>query len=329
MVARFGPRRSALNRLFLKFLILTLLLFPALSCRKNSESEGGKKLRVITTLFPLYDFSREIAGDKAEITMLLPPGMEPHGFEPKPEDIIRISKADLFVYTNKYMEPWAGDLLKGIGNERLLVVDASKGVKFLPAAGHDEHGGEEVDEHGHGHGEGMDPHIWLDFDNAVKMVNTIAEGMAGKDPGNRGYYMERAAAFTKRLNSLDERFRKGLSECRSHTFLHGGHYAFGYLAARYGLSYKAAYAVSANSEPTPRRIAELVNLMKENNLKYIFYEELISPTMADAIARESGATLLKLHGAHNISKEELDGGATFISLMEKNLVNLKKGLECR
>jgi zinc transport system substrate-binding protein len=331
MVERIGLRRSALNRLFLKFLILTLLLFPALSCRKNSEGEGGKKLRVITTLFPLYDFSREIAGDKAEVALLLPPGMEPHGFEPKPEDIIRISKADLFIYTDRYMEPWAGDLLKGIGNERLLVVDSSKGVKFLPASGHDEHPGEDGDEHGHSHehGEGMDPHIWLDFDNAVKMVNNIAEGMAEKDPANRSYYMERAASYGKKLVALDAKFRKGLSECRSHTFLHGGHYAFGYLAARYGLTYRAAYAISANSEPTPRRIAELVNLMKENNLKYIFYEELISPTMADAIARESGATLLKLHGAHNISKEELNGGATFISLMEKNLENLKKGLECR
>jgi zinc transport system substrate-binding protein len=128
---------------------------------------------------------------------------------------------------------------------------------------------------------------------------------------------------------LDERFKKGLSACSSRLFLHGGHYAFGYLAARYGLEYRAAYSVSANAEPTPKRVAEIVDLTKKSGQKYIFYEELISPTMANAIARESGASLLKLHGAHNVAREELDSGVTFISLMEKNLDNLKAGLQCR
>lgn len=307
-----------------------LLILPLFSGCKNSKENGsgGKKLKVIATLFPLYDFSREIAGERAEVTLLLPPGMEPHGFEPKPEDIFRVSKADIFIYTDKYMEPWAVSLVKGIGNKTLLVVDSGKGAKFLPAGEEDEHDG-----HGHGkgigHGEGMDPHIWLDFTNAQRMVENIAAGMAAKDPANRKYYADRAAAYNKRLADLDEKFRQGLSTCSSRMFLHGGHYAFGYMAARYGLNYKSAYAVSANAEPTPKKIAEMVSLIKKNGLKYIFYEELISPTMADAIARESGASMLKLHGAHNVARDELDGGVTFISLMERNLENLRKGLGCR
>jgi zinc transport system substrate-binding protein len=314
----------------LAFLVV-LLLFALLcaSCQKKDDSaKGDRKLRVIVTLFPLYDFTREIAGERAEVTLLLPPGMEPHGFEPKPEDIFRVSKADIFIYTDRYMEPWAADLLKGVGNSKLLVIDAGEGAKFLPAAGADEHDGEKGD-HGHDHGKGMDPHIWLDFTNAQKMVENIAAGMAAKDPPNRGYYLDRAASYNKRLAALDERFKVGLSGCASRQFLHGGHYAFSYLANRYGLKYTAAYAASANAEPTPKKIAGLINLMRGNGLKHIFYEELIAPTVADAIARESGATLLKLHGAHNIARDELEAGVTFISLMEKNLENLKVGLQCR
>lgn len=307
-------------------ILLFLLLLPLFSACQNKQGSdaGEKKLKVITTLFPLYDFSREIAGDKAEVIMLLPPGMEPHGFEPKPEDIFRISKADIFIYTDRYMEPWVADLVKGIGNTNLLVIDSGSGVKFIPAGEADEHEG-----HGHDHGAGMDPHIWLDFTNAQKMVENIAEGMAAKDPGNRKYYLDRAAAYNRRLAVLDERFRSGLSGCSTRMFLHGGHYAFGYMAARYGLDYRSAYSVSANAEPTPQKIAGLVSLIKSNGLKYVFYEELFSPTMADAIAREGGATLLKLDVANNVSREELDRGVTFISLMERNLENLRKGLQCR
>jgi zinc transport system substrate-binding protein len=317
-----------MNRLVLLVVIL-LLTLPCASCRKKDDAaKGDRKLRVIVTLFPLYDFAREIAGGKAEVNLLLPPGMEPHGFEPKPEDIFRVSRADIFIFTDRYMEPWAAELVKGVGNDRLLVVDAGEGAKFLPAAGVDQHDGEKGD-HDHDHGKGMDPHIWLDFTNAQRMVENIAAGMAAKDPANRNYYLDRAASYNKRLAALDKKFADGLSGCPTRQFLHGGHYAFGYLANRYGLKYTAAYAASANAEPTPQKIAGLINLMRESGLKHIFYEELIAPTVADAIARESGATLLKLHGAHNITRDELEAGVTFFSLMERNLENLKAGLQCR
>jgi zinc transport system substrate-binding protein len=307
-------------------LFLLLFLPVCAACRKNAgEGKGDKKPQVVTTLFPLYDFARTIAGDRATVSLLLPPGVEPHSFEPKPEDMVRVGKADLFVYTDRYMEPWAAELVKGVGNRDLLVVDAGKGAHFLPAAEDDDHGGE----HGHHRGEGMDPHIWLDLDNAQKMVDNIAAGLAARDQAGREYYLARAAAYKERLAALDRRFKSELMECRDRLFLHGGHYAFGYLAARYGLRYVAAYALSANAEPTPKKMAALVRLMKEKGLKFIFYEELLSPTMADTLAREGGARLLKLHGIHNVGREELEHGATFISLMEQNLANLKVGLQCR
>jgi zinc transport system substrate-binding protein len=254
--------------------------------------------------------------------------VEPHSFEPKPEDLVRISKADIFIYTNRYMEPWAENILKGVSAKKLLVVDAGAGASYMPAGGEDDddHGAEK---NGHHHGAGLDPHIWLDPDNARTIVDNIASALSRKDPANRGYYLANASAYKARLAELDGRFRQGLANCQSREFLHGGHYAFGYLARRYNLHYLSAYGMSANAEPPPRKLVEIIVEMKKSGLHHIFYEELLAPRVAATIARESGATLLKLHGLHNISREDMDRGATFISLMEQNLVNLRTGLICR
>ncbi|MRR06676.1 MAG: zinc-binding protein [Deltaproteobacteria bacterium] len=311
-------------RRFFTGVVVCLLLFLCVACRKNPPETGTQgKIQIVVSLFPLYDFTRTIGGDKVEVSLLLPPGMEAHSFEPKPDDIIRANKADLFIYTNRYMEPWAENIANGLDHRKTLVVNASKGVMFLQA-GHDvEH---RHDEHS---GEGMDPHIWLDFANAQIMIDTILSALIDKDPAQRAYYTANAEAYKGKLQELDDRYRSELSRCAKRIFLHGGHFAFGYLANRYGLRYESAYAVSANAEPSPAKIARLIRQIKKNDLHNIYTEELVEPRIADTISRETGATVLKLHGAHNISKEDLATGATFLSLMEKNLKNLKIGLQCR
>jgi zinc transport system substrate-binding protein len=175
----------------------------------------------------------------------------------------------------------------------------------------------------------MDPHIWLDFANARIMVDNILSAMVSKDPADRGYYTARAVVYKAELKKLDDEYSAGLAGCGKRALLHGGHYAFGYMARRYGLQYQSASAVNADAEPTPAKLAELVKLMRANGLKYVFSEELLSPRSAETIAKETGATVLLLHGAHNISKEDLAKGVTFIALMKKNLENLRIGLECR
>ncbi len=301
--------------------------------KKRKEAPESSKITVVTTLFPLYDFTRNVGKDKVDVILLLPPGMEAHSFEPKPDDIIKVNKADLFVYTNRYMEPWAADIIGGIDTRKTLVVDTSRGawlMKPVEGAEHDhdsEDHGHEKEGHHHHEG-GTDPHIWLDFRNAQIMVDNILAGLIARDPANREYYSSNAAAYKAKLAELDNEYRKGLATCQKKVFLHGGHYAFGYLANRYGLHYESAYAVSADSEPTPAKIMDLIKKMRANGLRYVYTEELVEPRIADTIARETGATILKLHGAHNISKEDLAGGVTFLSLMEKNLKNLRIGLQC-
>ena len=312
-------------------LLLTMVIVTP-GCRRHERQNG--KLQVVTTLFPLYDFARTIGGEKAQVSLLLPPGVEPHSFEPRPEDIVRVNRADLFIYTNGIMEPWAAGIVAGLDKGKVGIVEGGKGIALLPSpkmGGHeDEHGHEDEqgheDEHGHEKG-GMDPHVWLDFDNASHLAGNILAAMVLRDPSNRAYYERNAAGLTGELAALDQRYRETLATCPKKVFLHGGHYAFGYLAKRYGLRYVSASAVNADAEPTPSRLAELVNIMRQERLNYVFTEELLSPRVAQTIARETGAHVLMLRAGHNLTRDEFDRGVTFISLMDQNLQNLKTGLQ--
>jgi len=301
----------------------------------------GGKVKVIATLFPLYDFARAIGQDRVEVSLLLPPGVEAHSFEPKPSDIVKISGADLFIYTGKFMEPWVDAVLKGVTNPKLKIVDGSVGIPLLTAAS-------EGQEHDSGHEQGepaakgkppddgrhhpgrtdVDPHIWLDLGNAARMVDTIAAGLIEVDPAHRDIYAKNAEGYQKKLAALDARFTNELSRCQTRELIHGGHFTFGYLARRYNLTYVAALGFTPDSQPSPKRLMALAKQIKEHGLKYIYYEELIEPRVAETLSRETGAALLMLHGAHNVSREELGRGVTFLAIMEQNLANLKVGLQC-
>jgi zinc transport system substrate-binding protein len=305
--------------------ILTFLFFS--SCQKNEKrTVEEKKLKVVTTLFPLYDFARQVGREKIEANLLLPPGVEAHAFEPRPADIIRIQDADIFLFTNKLMEPWVGGLLKGIDIRSITIVDTSKGITLLQRT--ENHGHEErarADESG-----SPDPHIWLDLSNAMKMVETIATEFIAKDTQNKDFYAKNADEYKKKLEELDRKYKNTLSYCRNRVIVHAGHFAFGYLTRRYGITYVSAYkGFSPDAEPTPRRLVEITRTVRKYGVNYIYYEELAAPRVADVIAKETGCGLLMLHGAHNVTREEMESGVTFISLMEKNLENLKAGLQCR
>jgi len=309
------------------FFIAILVLTALAGCRQKSSPADPGRLQVVTTLFPLYDFVRNVGGDSVAVTLLLPPGVEPHNFEPRPEDVLKVARADVFIFTGMSMEPWAEKLVDGVAKSgRPLKVEAGAGARYLAAAG-----GADDDHHRHegGHGGTRDPHIWLDIGNAMLMVDNIAGALAKSAPAKRDLFLANAAAYNRQLAALEGRFRTELAACKGREFIHGGHYAFAYLADSYQLNYISAFGVSAESEPSPRKLVELVKAVRRHKLDYIFYEELLSPRIAQTIAAETGVQLLKLHGIHNLTKAELDGGASYLSLMEQNLANLGKGLACR
>lgn len=301
--------------------LLMLMLLMALIASGCSRPEGkSDKLQVVTTLFPLYDFAKRIGGEKAQVTLLLPPGIEPHSFEPRPEDVVRVNRADLFIYTNPVMEPWASSIVNAIDRGKVGIVEGSKGIALQPPEP------DPYDPHREAHAK-ADPHVWLDFGNAQVIARNIQDAFIGRDPANKAYYQQNAAKLIADLVALDERFRQTLAQCPKKVLLHGGHYAFGYLARHYGLQYISASAVNADAEPTPAKLAELVRIMRREKLQYVYTEELLSPRVAETIARETGAKVLMLRAGHNVTRDDLARGVSFISLMEENLRNLKTGLQ--
>ncbi len=271
-------------------------------------AQETKKIEVITTIFPTYDFVKQIGKDKVNVFLLIPPGVEPHTFELKPQDIIKIKKSDIFVYTGKLMEPWVEKMLKGITSKELVIVDASRGVEVYE----------------------NDPHIWLDLANDQIIINSITKSLIAKDPDNKDFYLNNAKMYNEKLEDLDQRIKQTLSSARYKNIIYGGHFVFSYFARRYGLTHSSPYdGFSPNAEPSPKSIVGLINKLKISGEKYIYFEELIDPKVARLISQETGAKLELLHGAHNVSKDELVKGITFIDIMEENLKKLKVGLECQ
>jgi zinc transport system substrate-binding protein len=299
------------------FAVAVAVFIRSTSVQKTTAHHD--KLIVVTTLFPLYDMAKNIGGDKADVSLLLPPGAEAHTFEPKPSDIVKINEADIFIYTGMFMEPWAADIIKSVKNKKLIVVDASQGVKMIPAVFHDED--EPVGS--------MDPHIWLDFDNAKVMVGSIKQAFIKKDNLNSDFYSQNALAYNTQLITLDNEYKAALSRCQTKEIIYAGHYAFGYLAHRYGLKYLAAQGVSPDSEPTAKDLIQLINQINKDKVKYVFYEELTSPKIAETIAQETHAKILMLNAAHNLSKKQFESGVTFFEIFKSNLNNLKVGFECK
>lgn len=247
----------------------------------------------------------------------------------------RLSKADLFVFTSVRMEPWADKVLKGTQNPRLTAVDTSVGIAMAETS-EDRHGhpGNRKKKHGHrdDHDDddrGTDPHIWLDFSNAAKMAATIRDALIAKDPEGREVYTKNALKLAADLDALDKKYAAMLATCEKKTLVSGGHFAFGYLATRYGLSYQSAYGFSPSAEPSPRDLMRMTSMLRKQDIKYLFYEELIEPRVATTIATETGVKLIMLHGAHNISRDDFQTGVTFIRIMERNYEALRKGLQCR
>jgi zinc transport system substrate-binding protein len=303
--------------LFLFIISLTLIT----ACQPAKEpNKAEQKLKVIATIFPVYDFARNIGGDKINITMLMPPGTDAHHYELRPGDIIKVCKSDIFLFTNFEMEQWAYKIINAAEkNTNMLAIETGSGALLLPLNkedGHDDHTS------------GFDPHIWLDMDNAQKMVDNIATAFIKKDPRNSDYYLKNARDYKAGLIALDQRYRKELTGCKTKIILHAGHWAFAYLAKRYNLEYIAAYNVLADAEPSPQKIVTLVQQVKNQKVHYIYYEDMINPRLAHMIAKETGAGLLKLNNGHDISRTSMKNGESFISLMENNLINLKKGMRC-
>ncbi|MDI9313763.1 MAG: zinc ABC transporter substrate-binding protein [Hydrotalea sp.] len=288
------------------FLIILLAQFISPAVAQTSD----KKLQVVASLYPVYDFTKEIGGDKIAVRLLLPPGVEAHHFDPTPTDVLSINRADVFTYVSDTMEPWAKKILASLNNGKLTqltIVNSGRDVASV----------------------GNDPHLWLDLSRAQQMVTAIADGLATADPSNKKFYRDRAKNYNRQLALLDNDYKKTIATCQQRDIIYGGHNTFGYLARRYGLTTSAVTGFSDDAEPTAKGLKNIIDNVKKNNIHYIFYEELSDPKIAVSLARETGAKLLLLNGAHEVSKDDMVAGVSFLTIMKNNLNNLALGLSCR
>lgn len=301
------------------------LCLAATGCGRT-EAGGAEegKLTVVTTLFPQYDFARQIGGEYADVSLVLLPGMESHMYDPTPGDMIAISDADIFIYTGGEMEPWAQELADSVDMSRVRVVDASEDVDLMAE---DEH---EHDHHGEddGHHHEFDPHIWLDMENAIKMAESIADAFCETDPSHRDYYMENARNYIAQLEELDLELERIVAEGNRRDIVFGGRFAYGYFIHAYDLRYESVYdSCSAETEPSMAQMAAVIDYVQDHGIKYILYEELSTPNVARAIAEATNTELLLFSTCHNVTKDEFEAGITFIDLMRRNAETLRKALE--
>lgn len=297
--------------------------------------------RIISSNFVGYDFARAVTGDKSEVSMLLKPGAEAHDFEPTPEDIINIKNADLFIYVGGESDEWIENLLEGneIPTEKTLRLmdlvevkeeELSEGMEEHEHDEH-EHSHEAHDEHDHEASEAheeYDEHIWTSPVNAIKLVNGTKDKLSKIHPEKEGIYTKNANAYISRLLAIDQKIRDVVSSSPKKELIFGDRFPFRYFVDEYGLGYYAAFpGCSEQTEASSQTIAFLIDKVKTDNIKTILKTELTSDKLAKTIAEETGAKVLTLNAAHNISKEDFESGLTYADIMEANIDMLKEALK--
>lgn len=300
-------------------LIATLGIIIGIS---NSQKQS-EKISIITTNFPAYDFARAVAGDKADVKMLLKPGAEMHDFEPTPSDIIDIEKSALFIYTGGESDEWVEDILSSTNvNKSLKMMDTVELVEEEAVEGmeaeEEEEEGEEPE---------YDEHVWTTPKNAKKIIAKIKDELIAISPENKDSFEQNATSYSNRLDELDSEFKEIINSAKRKTIVFGDRFPLRYFADEYGLEYYAAFpGCSEQTEASSATIAFLVNKVKSENIPVVFKIEMSNNKIAQTIADETGAKVLTFNSIHNISAEDFESGITYIDLMEGNLITLEEAL---
>lgn len=297
--------------------LLGLSVFLLVACGLQTPSTK-KDIQVVTTFYPVYEFTKQVVGEEADVSLLVKAGTEPHDFEPSAKNIAEIQEADVFVYENENMETWVTDVLKSVDTKKVNVIKATEGMLLLPGGEEADH---EHDEDGHHHD--YDPHVWLSPERAISLVKTIRDSLIAKYPEKKEVFEKNAATYLGKLEALHADYQTTLSAAKQKYFV-TQHTAFAYLALDYGLKQVSITGVSADQEPTPSRLAALTKYIKQYGIKYIYFEENASKAVAETLSKETGVELAVLNPLESLTDEAVKDGADYISVMKENLKALEK-----
>lgn len=295
----------------------------------QSSGESAAKPKVYTTIYPLEFAAKRIGGEYVDVINIIPPGVEPHDYEPTAKDMVALSDADIFAYNGSGLELWVDKAVQSLDKNKTAVVNSTEGLNLLEASAHDEHEheGEAGDEHAHEHDHGAyDPHVWLDPTMLKAQAEKIKNALVQKDQAHAADFEKNYQQLASDLDSLDKEFKDMVAQASKKEFM-VSHSAFGYLAHHYGLEQVAISGIDPADEPSPSELKELVEHVKEHNISYVMFETLVSPKVAEVIAREAGVKTATLNPLEGLTEDDVKAGRDYLSIMRDNLEALRAALK--
>ena len=304
----------------ISIIVVAVLIMGLAACNRTTEKPIEQSgLTIYASFYPMQFLASQIAGDKAQVISLVPAGVEPHDWEPKPKTMAELQESDMLVYNGAGMEAWLQDFLLSLQKAGVKTVDSSNGLELLPFDEENEeenHKGEEL---------AYDPHVWVSPAKYKQQAQNVLNALIEVDATNQDYYKSNYDKLAEELDKLDSDYRQAVAGFKNKVFI-VSHSAFEYLAREYGLTQLPIRGVTPQAEPSPAKLAELVQICKENDIKYIFFESLVSPKLSETLANEVGAETLVLNDGQGITEEQMKQGRSYITIMYENLENLKKAL---
>ena len=322
------------RRLFALLLALTLAA-SLCGCADRQRAEDGR-LQVVCSVFPYYDFARQIGGDDVDVTLLVAAGKETHSFEPTPLDVITLSQADVFLYNGGESEAWVEDILSAAGENIAVTLPLMPQVSALAEewaegmeGAHDKHDDHDHEEHDHDSDDiEYDEHVWTSPVLAKALCRAICDALCQADPAHQEDYQARLTDYLAQLDGLDAAFREVVAEGHRRLLVFGDRFPLLYFCKEYGLDYRAAFhGCASDTEPSLATLKYLIDKVEDEGIPVVYTIELSSQKVAQAIAETTGAKVLTFHSCQTVSRAEFDGGATYLSLMEQNVEALREGLQ--
>jgi len=283
-------------------LVLGIGIYAMSRTAKTPAPHSPAKLQIVASFYPMAFFAQQIAGDKADVINITPAGAEPHEYEPSTQDIVKMEQANLIIL-NGNVEPWGDSIQANLQNNSVHIITAGEGLGSA------------------------DPHVWLDPVLAKQEVQKISDAIIAIDPSDSSFYAANTVALLQKFDQLDTAYKNGLAICSSRDIV-TSHAAFGYLAERYGLNQLAIAGLSPDEEPATKALIDTAKFVQGHNVKYIFFESLVSPKLSQTIAQETGAQTLELNPLEGLTQTEIGQGQDYFSVMYNNLYNLQLALSC-
>lgn len=310
-------------------LISAVIIISSLCGCTSAPAEDSGKIKVISTIFPYYDFARAVCGDKAEVSMLVSPASEIHSFDPSPSDMIAIQECDIFLYTGGENDVWIDKILESMDSDvrAIKLMDTVELSEEKLAEGM-EHDHDDNHDHNHDHDEiSYDDHIWTSPLNAITITEVITDALCEADSENAEIYRTNCKAYTDEIKRVDEEILQITTAAENKTLVFGDRFPMLYFTERYGLDYRAAFeGCSTETDCSAATMAYLIDYIGENDIKAVYTIENSNQNIARALNEQTGAEVLTIQSCQSISKEDFENGETYVSLMERNADALRKGL---